>query len=171
MKTLIGWTLFVALLWFAALVGITVYLAQFESEPVRTLQVALLNWGPRLAEFIAAPLTLAIVLFIIFETAAGARIFEKIAVPSNWNFGNNIQALLAIVLIIAFAISAIGGVGNTLALKDIALVVVGFYFGSKKREETDQIAASAAAGAAAGASSGGVGVSSETSHEERDSGA
>jgi hypothetical protein len=151
MKTVVTWTLFIAIIWFAALLGTTVLLAQADTQPVRVLQQALLVWGPELARFIAGPLTLAIVLYVLFNTEEGARIVERFKLPSEITFGANVQALLAIVLILAFAVSAIGGVGDTSALKDIALVVVGFYFGTRKRQDNDEIAASAAAGAAIGA--------------------
>ena len=151
MKTVIGWTLFAAFLWFAALVGTTAMLAEYDSEPVRSLQQALMQWGPALAQFIAGPLTLAIVLYVLFNTVEGMKLTERFRVPQELTYGANVQALLAVVLILAFAVSAIGGVGHTSALKDIALVVVGFYFGTRKRQDTDEIAASAAAGAAIGA--------------------
>ena len=151
MKAVIGWTLFTAVLWFLALIGATLLLAYINSPPVQALQQALILWGPELARFIAGPLTLAIVLYVLFNTAEGMKLTERFGLPSELTLGTNVQALLAIVLILAFAVSAIGGVGDTGSLKDIALVVVGFYFGSRKREDNDEIKASAAAGAAIGA--------------------
>lgn len=171
MKNLILWTLFAAVLWFSALLGATALLAQNNSGPVRALQEALMIWGPSLARFIAGPLTLAIVLYVLFNTAEGTKIVERFRMPTEVTFGANIQALLAVVLILAFAVSAIGGVGDTASLKDIALVVVGFYFGTRKRQDTDEIAASAAAGAAIGAqgsSSSGATLGGAAAHPQTD---
>jgi hypothetical protein len=45
----------------------------------------------------------------------------------------NIQTIIALIIVSAFAIAALGSVGNVDYLKDLALVVVGFYFGSQKK--------------------------------------
>lgn len=150
MKTIIGWTLAAGLIWFLALLGVTALLSQYNHQSIQTLQVSLIAWGPALARFIAGPLTLAIVLFVLFNTVEGTKILQNIKIPKDIAFNTNIQALLAIVLILAFAVSAIGNVGDTSVLKDIALVVVGFYFGTRKRQDNEDVAQSAAAGAAAG---------------------
>lgn len=149
MKAIIGWTLFSAFLWFVAIGVATAIMAISPSQPVAILQESLLNWSPGLGRFISGPLSLAIVFYILFNTAQGMRIFEKIHFDPQTIFGGNVQAILAIVIIIAFAISAIGAVGQTSALKDVALVVVGFYFGSRKSQDTEEIAASAASAAGA----------------------
>jgi hypothetical protein len=62
----------------------------------------------------------------------------------------NIQAIIALLVIGAFSLSALTGVGSHVAdLKEITLVVVGFYFGNRRRAEADADAAQA--GAVAGA--------------------
>ncbi len=46
----------------------------------------------------------------------------------------NTQTIIAVVVITAFSIAALAGLTTGLgALKDVALVVVGFYFGTQKR--------------------------------------
>lgn len=46
----------------------------------------------------------------------------------------NTQTIIAVIVIFAFSIAALGGLTEGLgALKDVALVVVGFYFGTQKR--------------------------------------
>jgi len=48
----------------------------------------------------------------------------------NWN----IQTIIALIVIGAFAIAALGGLSEGVGtLKDLALVVVGFYFGSQRK--------------------------------------
>lgn len=50
----------------------------------------------------------------------------------------HVQALIAGVVVFAFAIAAISGqVEGANALKDLALVVVGFYFGTKIKDGED----------------------------------
>jgi hypothetical protein len=44
----------------------------------------------------------------------------------------NIQTVIALIVISAFAIAALAGLDGLSSLKDVALVVVGFYFGSQK---------------------------------------
>ncbi len=46
---------------------------------------------------------------------------------------NNVQALIAIIIVSSVCIAALAGVREVNALKDLALVVVGFYFGSRRR--------------------------------------
>lgn len=45
----------------------------------------------------------------------------------------NVQTIIALVVIIAFALAALSGVEGAGMLKDVALVVVGFYFGTQKK--------------------------------------
>jgi hypothetical protein len=74
-------------------------------------------------------LQLAIVLMIIdwilrrlgIQLGAGARHFD-------WN----VQAIIAIVVVAAFAVAELSGIGSG-SLKDVVLVVVGFYFGTQRR--------------------------------------
>lgn len=47
------------------------------------------------------------------------------------SFKWNVQAIIAIIVIAAYAIAELGGIGSG-GLKDIALVVVGFYFGTQR---------------------------------------
>lgn len=57
---------------------------------------------------------------------AGANAFRGI----EWNT----QTLIAVIVVGAFAAAALGGLTVGLgALKDVALVVVGFYFGTQRR--------------------------------------
>ena len=56
--------------------------------------------------------------------------FQSKANSFHWN----IQTIIGIVIIGSFCIAALGGITTGIgALKDLALVVVGFYFGSQKK--------------------------------------
>lgn len=49
-------------------------------------------------------------------------------------FDWNIQSIIALIVIGSFAIAALGGLSEGVGtLKDLALVVIGFYFGSQKK--------------------------------------
>jgi len=70
-------------------------------------------------------------LFLIIDwllTRFGIDVLSK-----GRSFDWNIQTVIALIVISAFAIAALAGLNGVGALKDVALVVVGFYFGSQKR--------------------------------------
>lgn len=80
--------------------------------------------------FIRPFLQLVIVL-IILEWLLG-----RFGISLDKNFKTlewNVQTIIAIVVIIAFALAALSGVEGASMLKDLALVVVGFYFGTQKK--------------------------------------
>lgn len=63
-------------------------------------------------------------------------VLEKFGINVGKNtsqFNWTIQSLIAIIVVSAFALAALGGLSNIDALKDVVLVVVGFYFGSQKK--------------------------------------
>lgn len=80
---------------------------------------------------VAGPLQLIIILIILAWALDrfGIR-FSSIEAKVEWNT----QSILAMVIVVAFALAALGGMdrGATL-LKDLALVVVGFYFGTQRK--------------------------------------
>ena len=45
----------------------------------------------------------------------------------------NVQTIIALVVVVAFSLAALTGIEGVADLKDIALVVVGFYSGTKKK--------------------------------------
>jgi hypothetical protein len=93
------------------------------------LLVTIMNIGQGAWQFARPLLQLAIVLMIIdwilrrlgIQLGAGARHFD-------WN----VQAIIAIVVVAAFAVAELSGIGSG-SLKDVVLVVVGFYFGTQRR--------------------------------------
>ncbi|HEX7315637.1 MAG TPA: hypothetical protein VF297_17085 [Pyrinomonadaceae bacterium] len=81
--------------------------------------------------FIRPFLQLILVLVIIdwMLSRWGVNLQSKVL-----DFDWNIQTLIALIIIGAFAVAALGGINDGIGtLKDLALVVVGFYFGSQKR--------------------------------------
>ena len=70
-------------------------------------------------------------LFLIIDwllTRFGIDVLSK-----GKQFDWNIQTIIALIVISAFAIAALAGLDGAGSLKDVALVVVGFYFGSQRR--------------------------------------
>lgn len=80
----------------------------------------------------AKPLLQLVVVFLILDW-----IFGKLGVSFSGrrrsDFEWNIQTLIAVMVVGAFTIAALSGISGAGVLKDLALVVVGFYFGSQKR--------------------------------------
>jgi hypothetical protein len=164
MRTVLNWIVVIGLIWLAA-VGTTTGLIAGDvpdsSGAIRSLNSSLISWGPALGGFIAGPLSLAIILHILISMAEklGWRTDALTSMsfdPRRLSMGSGVQAVIAVVIIIAFAVSALGNVGQVSALKDIALVVVGFYFGDRKRTGEIQDAANAAAIGVAGSLTAGA---------------
>jgi len=68
----------------------------------------------------------ALVLSIAIAAATFFKVdFTDVLGKLDWD----IRSLLAFVVVAAFCIAAIGGSDGSHLLKDVALVVIGFYFG------------------------------------------
>jgi hypothetical protein len=93
-------------------------------------QIGSMGWS-----FISPILQLLIVLVIIdwLLTKWGITIGS-----SSFHIDWNVQSIIALVVVCAFAISALGGIiSGTSALKDVVLVVIGFYFGIQKKSSAN----------------------------------
>jgi hypothetical protein len=103
-----------------------------------------IGWG--LAPFIKPILQLALVLVIWIE--AGRRlgiISDQMTLSGSYGLiieSASIQAVIAIIIVVAVSISALAGIGDTPVLKDLALVVVGFYFGTRRSKIEAEAASS-----------------------------
>ena len=67
---------------------------------------------------------------------------EKSGVKLNLaTLGSNldVRATIAILVVVAFCVAALAGVSGYSALKDVALVVVGFYFGGLVKKPENQL--------------------------------
>lgn len=49
----------------------------------------------------------------------------------------NIQTFIAIAVVFTFCLAALGDLPGLVYLKDVVLIVIGFYFGTKSRQEVD----------------------------------
>lgn len=130
---------FVGLIWFLAFLSFQIFgfLHPDLRNDVQPIVERIFDIGAGLASFISPILQLALVLLIIME--AGRRIgigsdgFSLANVLSTNAGSTSIQAIIAIIIVLAVSIAALGGIGRVDVLKDLALVVVGFYFGSRRQ--------------------------------------
>ena len=60
-------------------------------------------------------------------------------IPEQLKIDLNIQTVIALIVVVAFCIAALGNIPGMGALKDLAFVVVGFYFGVNKKPKTENI--------------------------------
>jgi hypothetical protein len=156
MRFVLGWTVFVGLIWFVAVIALRL-LAAFNPEyrdMLEPITSELTSYGLGLGRFIAPVLQLALVLAVLIGVAERLGVLRGTALSSQSlsavTTSGNIQALIAIIIVVALAISALGNIGEVGTLKDLALVVIGFYFGTRRHQgELEAVAAGTAAGIAA----------------------
>lgn len=77
------------------------------------------------------PFLQLIIILVILEW-----LLNKFGLSLNRNtikFDWNVQTVIGVVIIIAFALAALSGIPGADMLKDVALVVVGFYFGTQRK--------------------------------------
>lgn len=139
MKTVVGWSVFVGVLWFAgyfALQMAAIYLPDQRHE-LSGIATHILVIGQGLGKFITPILQLALVLVILASASkflginfSGQNISLYIRDALSTS---NVQAFIAVLIVGSLCLAAIANIGQIGVLKDLALVVVGFYFGSRRR--------------------------------------
>ena len=99
----------------------------FESE-LRSLQQSILLLS-REAWVFGKPFLQLIIILLVLEWFVKRLGFDLRAqdLSISWTF----ETLVAVIIIVAFCLSVLGGIHGYDALQDIVLVMVGFYFGSK----------------------------------------
>jgi len=158
MQSIIRWTVGLGLLWFGSSVGLGVLATAPEAQEKAPQLVAIATQvkaiGSELGTFIAPILQLALVLLIL---VAVAERFGFTTEKRDWSgfvsTTSNVQAFIAVVIVSALVIGALAGIARVDVLKDIALVVVGFYFGTRRSQTSidEAVQAGTAAGVAAAA--------------------
>lgn len=104
--------------------------AQYQTALVPLL-TSIASVGSAAWDFVRPLLQLGVVLLIV-DWLLG-RFGFSLAGRRNSRLDWNIQTIIALMVVGAFAIAALGGLAGVSALKDLALVVVGFYFGTQKK--------------------------------------
>jgi hypothetical protein len=133
LRSLLSWFGFLFFFLIVAYFGLSVWGLLGNSDQSHLLTISLL---PSIAALgggawnFARPLLQLVILLVIIDW-----VFRRMGVQLGVGvrrFDWNVQAIIAIVVIAAFAVAELGGLGGR-GLKDLALVVVGFYFGTQRR--------------------------------------
>lgn len=137
LTTILRWILLVGVLWFFLAAGLVALQSEFpENLMLQAILPRVIDWGAALARFAAPIIQL---LFIIIILVAAAERFGLTGEKREWpglaalSTSNNVQAFIAVTIVGALVLGALAG-EDIGALKDIALVVVGFYFGTRRRQ-------------------------------------
>lgn len=130
LRSIVRGAVFVFFLLILGYAGAAVWAAASPNQAAPgALLSTVMSIGQAAWQFARPLLQLAIVLMIIdwilkrlgIQLGVGVRHFD-------WN----VQAIIAIVVVAAFAVAELSGIGSG-SLKDVVLVVVGFYFGTQRR--------------------------------------
>jgi hypothetical protein len=154
MSSILKWIVGVRAVWFAVTLGLMAYLtwvhASSQGAPAGATSVGeqvvtgvlahVLDWGTQLGHFIAPIVQIALIIMIMI---AAAERFGFTAEKRLWSgfaalgAENNVQAFIAVAIIGGLVLGMFGGLLGSDAikdLKDLALVVVGVYFGTRRRQ-------------------------------------
>jgi hypothetical protein len=128
---------FIILLLYVLATGLGVYFKSFAGEGAdkfgdvfNKLADNLSSLGYIAFNFLRPFLQLILILVIIEWLLNKFNI--SLSSPSlklDWN----VQTVIALIVVCAFSIAALGDIAGADSLKDLALVVVGFYFGTQKK--------------------------------------
>ncbi|WP_236207827.1 hypothetical protein [Pseudomonas tohonis] len=140
MGTVIRSIFFLLALWLTFFTGLQVIGIFFPEHQTaaNNAAVALGTFSASFGNFLGPVLQLAIVVAILLHAAEKIGVLKQDATTSLFSkiaAANNVQAFIAIVIIVSLSIATLGGIGDVPVLKDLALVVVGFYFGTKRQVE------------------------------------
>lgn len=139
-SSIISTTVLLGILWLLVVLAVQ-YFSFLEPTnlSISNLNHTIQNWTIALGSFISPILQLALILVIVFAfiekfglstTDANHQTLNLIGIAKN----SNVQAFIAVAIIIAVVIGALADIDRIDVLKDLALVVVGFYFGRRKDE-------------------------------------
>jgi hypothetical protein len=149
MNSVLKWIVGVGVIWFVVTLGLTAYLAWIQAsshaatvneQVVSGVLSNVMGWGSALGHFIAPVVQIALIVMILI---VAAERFGFTGDQRHWGgfaalgATNNVQAFIAVAVIGGLVVGMFGGLLNSDAvkdLKDLALVVVGFYFGTRRRQ-------------------------------------
>lgn len=121
---------------FVAYIGLSVTPSEILPTPDRERLISE-NLGVIAGELwgFAKPLLQLAFIVLIIEFAFSK--FSGKQLPSSIGSIADVKSLIAIIVILTFAVSALAGTGTSDLLKDVALVVIGFYFGGGTSVKTE----------------------------------
>ncbi|WP_105430218.1 hypothetical protein [Neorhizobium sp. T6_25] len=133
-------TVVLGVLWLLLVLGIQ-YLAleQPSNMSIAALNGTVQTWSQAMGQFISPILQLALILIILLAAAEKLGFSASDANNNTFSlFGlaksTSVQAFIAVAIIVAVVIGALANIARIDVLKDLALVVVGFYFGKRPGE-------------------------------------
>jgi hypothetical protein len=182
MTSLIRWTGIAAVLWVITFVTITVLRfsileatgpgpEDYRMHALVEAQTALLSTGTNVVGFLAPVVQFGLIVAILIFAAQKIGILTATGQATILGTGSsyNIQAVIAFIVVGAFSLSALTGLSSHVGdLKDIALVVVGFYFGTRRREGDTEANAATAGAIAGAAAANAIGVGTPSSARSDD---
>jgi hypothetical protein len=142
MRQIIWLSLAFGAVWLAAS-GLLQYYAGKDHDLI-DIANAVQSTGEKFWTFISPVLRLALLIIILISVAENFGLNQT---GSSWQISgsdigsffkelttsNGVQSFISVIIVVSLCVSAIAGVGDTNTLKDLALVVVGFYFGSRRK--------------------------------------
>jgi hypothetical protein len=129
-SAVIGWLIFLVFAYLALYGAVSVatfYANATASKTIGAIRDQLRDIGGAGWQFLSPLLQLAIVLIII--TWAVERFDVGLKIPDIAS-DQNIKGTIALIVIGGFLIAVLGSLRYTSDIKDVALVIIGFYFGS-----------------------------------------
>jgi uncharacterized membrane protein YhaH (DUF805 family) len=129
-SSVIGWIVFLVIAYFLLYAGVSVatfYANATDSSTIGAIRQQLRDIGVAGWEFLSPLLQLAIVLVIV--AWAIERFDLRLKLPEIVS-DHNIKGVLAILVVTGFLVAVLGSLRYTSDIKDVALVIIGFYFGS-----------------------------------------
>ena len=138
LRLIVNTTIVVFIILLIAYIGAQVALAALpndsdnlkRTELLRTLSDNIRILSIFVFDFVKPFLQLIIILIVLeWLLNKFGLTLNRDAVKFDWN----VQTVIGVVVIIAFSLAALSGVPGASMLKDVALVVVGFYFGTQKK--------------------------------------
>lgn len=154
MEKIFGWSVLAVVLW--TIISAILFITPHLLPELKDISIAFFQYWTdmisSIAEFFAPIIQFAIILFILIEASRRVglgRMFKQeeentfdkdgdLQKPHIYSLlSDRTQAVLALIIVSSLCISAIAGLKSVTILKDLALVVVGFYFGSRVKKDED----------------------------------
>jgi hypothetical protein len=127
MRSIVIVSAFVLLVFLSFIVGVQFFAA--PNSPIRETQAMVIQIGANAWTF-ARPLLQLIVILLVLEWFTHRFGFKA---GGKDLLHGSVQTFIAVLVVASFCIAALANIPGADTLKDITLVVVGFYFGSTRK--------------------------------------
>jgi len=132
--------LFLSLLFALILIGLKVGLSlmgmdSLQASPGLTQAQAVVDSVSGSAWDFGRPLLQLIIVLALGEWFV-SRLGLKVSAVSLGSI--NIQTFIAIAIVFTFCLAALGNLPGLSYMKDVVLIVIGFYFGTRSRQQSEQ---------------------------------